>query len=69
MIARVGCVYRHYKGNEYRVVAVARHSEDLSELIVYQDINNPEKIWARSRQMFEETVSQNGRSFPRFQRI
>ena len=39
-------IYRHYKGNLYRLVCIARHSETLEDMVVYQDVNAPEKIWA-----------------------
>lgn len=59
-------IYRHYKGNIYRLLMVARHSETLEEMIIYQDVNCPEKIWARPAHMWEETVEVNGERVPRF---
>lgn len=50
----VGAYYRHRKGNEYQVIAMAKHSETLEELVVYKDINDPKKIWARPKKMFME---------------
>ena len=62
-------IYRHYKGNVYRLLTVARHSETLEEMIVYQDVNRPEKVWARPASMWEETVEVNGERVLRFQYI
>ena len=60
-------IYRHYKGNIYRLLMVARHSETLEEMVIYQDVNAPEKIWARPAQMWEETVETGGKVVPRFE--
>tara|TARA_B100000745_G_scaffold268202_1_gene194160 strand:- start:1852 stop:2079 length:228 start_codon:yes stop_codon:yes gene_type:complete len=46
--------YRHYKGGEYEVLFVGRHSETLEELVIYQDRNNRELVWARPLSMFIE---------------
>ncbi|MBI3290733.1 DUF1653 domain-containing protein [Candidatus Falkowbacteria bacterium] len=60
--------YRHYKGKEYQVIALAKHSETLEELVVYQALyDNPEsKFWVRPAAMFSETVEVNGKKIPRF---
>lgn len=60
-------LYRHYKGNLYRLLFVARHSETLEEMVVYQDVGQPEKYWARPAHMWEETVEVNGRRVWRFE--
>lgn len=62
-------IYRHYKGNLYRLLCIARHSETLEEMIVYQDVLHPEKYWARPAGMWEETVEVDGRTVPRFEYI
>lgn len=62
-----GDVYRHYKGTLYQILTVARHSETLEELIVYQDLNNPLLVWVRPLSLFLEKVSINGIVTPRFQ--
>lgn len=62
-------LYRHYKGNLYRLLCVARHSETLEDMVVYQDVRCPEKIWARPLAMWEETVEAGGRTLPRFEYI
>lgn len=63
-----GEIYRHYKGNIYKVVCVARHSETLEDMVVYEDVSVPGKIWARPASMWSETVIVNGRETARFER-
>ncbi|HYE16800.1 MAG TPA: DUF1653 domain-containing protein [Tepidisphaeraceae bacterium] len=59
--------YRHYKGNAYEVVGVARHSETLEELVVYRPLYGPGDLWVRPRAMFEGEVDVDGRRVPRFE--
>ncbi len=59
--------YRHYKGNEYTVVGVARHSETEEELVVYRKEYGDHGLWVRPKEMFLETVVVSGRLVPRFQ--
>ena len=59
--------YRHYKGNEYTVVGVARHSETLEELVVYRQEYGDRGLWVRPAAMFRETVMLDGRLVARFQ--
>lgn len=61
--------YRHYKGNEYTVMGVARHSETLEELVVYRQEYGDRGLWVRPAVMFAETVVIEGKSVLRFQRI
>lgn len=58
--------YRHYKGNEYRVIGLARHTETEEELIVYQALYGERGLWVRPAAMFVETVLLNGTRVPRF---
>ncbi len=58
--------YRHYKGNEYEVIGVARHSEDESELVVYRPLYGERGLWVRPKAMFCETVEIDGDMQPRF---
>jgi len=60
-------LYRHYKGNLYRLLMIARHSETLEDMVIYQDVNAPEKIWARPAVMWEETVEVHGKTVARFE--
>lgn len=62
-------IYRHYKGNNYEVIGVARHSEDETELVVYRPLYGDRDLWVRPLQMFTETVVINGQTLPRFARI
>jgi hypothetical protein len=61
--------YRHYKGNEYEVIGVARHSEDESELVVYRPLYGERGLWVRPLQMFIETVQVDGVTKLRFEYI
>ncbi|WP_434212341.1 DUF1653 domain-containing protein [[Pseudomonas] boreopolis] len=58
--------YRHYKGNEYDVVAVARHSETLEPVVVYRALYGEGGLWVRPYAMFCEEVLVDGRSVRRF---
>src|ERR1700688_497978 len=58
--------YRHYKGNEYTVLGVARHSESLEELVVYRQEYGEHSLWVRPKEMFLETVQVDGQEVPRF---
>jgi hypothetical protein len=58
--------YRHYKGNDYTVLGVARHSETLEELVVYRQEYGDRGLWVRPAAMFAETVEIDGRAVPRF---
>lgn len=59
-------IYRHYKGNLYQVLAVARHSENLEEMVVYQALYGDFGVWVRPLGMFLEEVTVNGKKQPRF---
>ncbi len=48
--------YRHFKGNEYELLSLARHSETLAWLVVYRRVNDPESIWVRPIEMWSEVV-------------
>ena len=58
--------YRHYKGNEYLVVGLARHSESREPLVVYQALYGERGLWVRPAAMFVETVEISGQRVPRF---
>ena len=62
-------IYKHSKtGNEYRVICLAKHSETLEDLIVYEALyeNQKSKFWVRPAFMFTEIVEMNGKKTPRF---
>lgn len=69
MDTSIAGLYRHYKGNLYRVMAAARHSETQEELVVYQALYGERGLWVRPRAMFFETVLADGKTVPRFERI
>lgn len=61
--------YRHYKGGEYELVGVARHSETLAPLALYRPLYNDTGWWVRPLDMFFESVEIDGQATPRFRRI
>jgi len=58
--------YRHYKGKEYQVIGVAKHSETLEELVVYKHLYGDEGMWVRPIEMWEEEVDVDGKKMIRF---
>ena len=59
-------LYRHFKGNEYRVLYTATHSETLEPMVVYQALYGQRGIWVRPAAMWNETVTLEGKTLPRF---
>lgn len=68
---KVGGLYQHYKGKNYRVLNLAKHSESLEWMVVYECLyHNPEaSLWVRPLSMFSETVEVDGKIVPRFKYI
>ncbi|HET7535248.1 MAG TPA: DUF1653 domain-containing protein [Candidatus Didemnitutus sp.] len=62
-------LYRHFRGNKYRVLGIARHSENLEPMVVYQALYGESGLWVRPAAMFVETVEEGGRRVPRFARV
>ena len=62
-----GGIYRHYKGNRYQVIDIAKHSETLEEMVVYKALYGDGAMWVRPAYMWNETVEKDGKSFPRFE--
>jgi hypothetical protein len=60
-------IYRHYKGNEYRVYELARHSETEEQLVIYRPLYGEQALWARPLTMWNETVQWQGKSLLRFE--
>lgn len=58
--------YRHFKGNEYEVLYLARHSETEEEMVVYRALYGERGIWVRPASMWLETVERDGKTFKRF---
>ncbi|WP_086932947.1 DUF1653 domain-containing protein [Agarilytica rhodophyticola] len=61
--------YRHYKGNDYQVYEVARHSETQEPLVVYRALYGNFDLWVRPLAMFSESVDVNGEEILRFSLI
>lgn len=61
--------YRHFKGLEYEVLGVARHSETEEELVVYRPLYGEGDLWVRPLHMFVETVEIDGKAVSRFKYI
>ncbi len=66
---KIGSIYEHYKGQRYQVLGVARHSETLEELVVYQALYGEKGMWVRPLGMFLEEVVVNGVQMPRFKEV
>ncbi|MBQ8448125.1 MAG: DUF1653 domain-containing protein [Clostridia bacterium] len=61
--------YRHFKGNEYEVLFVAKHSETLEEMVVYRALYGEGGVWVRPAAMWEEEIERDGKRFKRFEYI
>jgi hypothetical protein len=59
--------YRHYKGGEYEVIGLARHSETLEALVLYRALHGDGGLWVRPQAMFFESVDAGGTTRPRFE--
>lgn len=66
MAVVIGGVYEHYKGNKYKIMAVAKHSETLEKLIVYQALYGNMDVWVRPYDMFCEKILKEGKEIERF---
>lgn len=58
--------YRHFKGNEYQVIGMARHSETEEEMVVYRPLYGEDGLWVRPASMWCEQVERDGKVQPRF---
>ena len=61
--------YRHFKGNEYEVTGIARHSETGEPMVVYRALYGSRGFWVRPADMWNETVTRDGKIFQRFTRM
>lgn len=61
--------YRHFKGNEYEVIALAKHSETLEDIVVYRALYGEMGIWVRPASMWQEMITRDGKTFRRFEKI
>ena len=58
--------YRHFKGGEYEVLTLAKHSETGEELVVYRALYGEGQVWVRPAVMWSEEAEREGKTFPRF---
>lgn len=58
--------YRHFKGKEYELIGLARHSETMEEMVVYRPLYGEGGLWVRPASMWNEQVERDGYSGPRF---
>ena len=58
--------YRHFKGNEYEVLYLARHSETGEKLVVYRALYGEGEVWVRPASMWNEEVEREGKTYLRF---
>lgn len=68
-MVKEGSKYRHFKGNEYLVLYLAKHSESEEDMVVYQALYGNKGIWVRPLSMFLEQVEINGKLVSRFEEI
>ena len=61
--------YRHFKGNQYEVIAIARHSETDEAMVVYQALYGDRGFWVRPAEMWAETVTRDGITYRRFEKV
>jgi len=61
--------YRHFKGNEYELLFVARHSETMEEMVVYRALYGERGVWVRPASMWNELVERDGKTYRRFTKI
>ena len=59
-------IYRHFKGNLYEAVAIAKHSETLEEMVVYRALYGEGEFWIRPLSLWMEQIERNGEKIPRF---
>ena len=62
-------IYEHYKGNQYKVIDIARHSETEELLVLYRPMYGDESLWVRPFAMFFEKVIVDGTQVPRFKYV
>lgn len=65
----IGKKYRHYKGKEYLVLHLAKHTETMEDMVVYQALYGEQGVWVRPLAMFLEKVMIDGKMINRFEEI
>ncbi len=67
---QIGEHYKHFKGNEYEIVALAKHSETLEDLVVYKALYDEGQIWVRPANMFSDMKTlEDGTQVQRFTKV
>ena len=69
MSVKIGGIYRHYKGNLYEVLAIAKHSETLEDMVVYKALYEEGLVWVRPLSMFDEEIIKDNVRIKRFELI
>ena len=69
MSVKIGGIYKHYKGNLYEVLAIAKHSETLEDMVVYKALYGEGLVWVRPLSMFEEEIIKDNVRIKRFELI
>ena len=59
-------IYRHYKGNLYEVIGMAKHSETAADMVIYKALYGENEIWVRPAYMWDEVIEVNGEQAKRF---
>lgn len=62
-------IYKHFKGNKYELLCIAKHSETLEEMVVYKALYGDNGIWVRPLSMWNEPVESDGRQVKRFEYV
>ena len=65
----IGGIYKHFKGGEYKVIGIAKHSETLEDFVVYKALYGKKDLWIRPLKIFLEKVTVNSKKVNRFQKI
>lgn len=68
-MVKIGGIYQHYKGNMYKVLEIAKHSETLEDMVVYKAMYGDRVVWVRPLLMFEEIIEKDGKKVERFKFI
>ena len=69
MEIKINSRYRHYKGGEYIVLALAKHTETMENMVVYQALYGNNDIWCRPLSMWNDIIDYNGKKIKRFELI
>lgn len=64
----IGAIYRHFKGNEYIVIAIGKNTETEEEMVVYSPIDDKSKVWIRPIKMWNEIIDQENNT-RRFEKV